>query len=55
MNIIKHRTYTLEFDVWEATQKAAEVEIDALILAITKSMSHCGNVKLSIVNEERQR
>lgn len=53
MNVINHRKYTLEFDVWEATQTAAEAEIDLLILAIKNSMSHCGNVKLTVVSEVR--
>lgn len=54
MNVINHRTYTLEFDVWEATQKEAEIEIDKVILTIKGSMSHCGNVKLTLSSEVRQ-
>lgn len=54
MNVINHRTYTLEFDVWEATQKQAEIEIDQIIGSIKNSMTHCGNVKLTMISEERQ-
>ncbi len=54
MNIIKRRRYLLEFDVWEATQKLAEVEIDKLILSMKTDMGHCGNVKLTILTEDRQ-
>lgn len=53
MNVINHRTYTLEFDVWEATQKVTEVEIDHLIFVIKNQMGHCGNVKLTLVSEAR--
>lgn len=53
MNVIRHRTYTLEFDVWEQTQKLADAEIDKVILHIKGGMGHCGNVKLTLVSEER--
>lgn len=51
MNIITHKKYLLEMDIWEALQKPAEAEVDQIILAIRQNMTHCGNVKLTIVSE----
>jgi hypothetical protein len=53
MNVIKHRVYRMEFDVWEATQNNAEAQIDKLLLA-AKDMTHCGNIKITLVSEERE-
>lgn len=52
MNVITHKRYLLEFDVWESTQKDAEKEIDNVINTIRHEMSHCGNVKLTIISEQ---
>lgn len=54
MNVIHHRVYTLECDVWEATQKQAQAEIDQVVLAIKAQLSHCGHVKLTLTSEARQ-
>jgi len=52
MNIIKHRKYIVEFDVWEAQQITAEAEFDT-VLAVLKGSSHLGNVRVHLESEER--
>jgi hypothetical protein len=53
MNVIKHRRYVIEFDVWEPTEKQAQKEIDAAILYITQHSTHLGHLKVRLEHEER--
>lgn len=54
MNVIKHRIYRLELDVWEPLEKRADEEIDGLIKHINSGLHHCAHVKMTKVSEERQ-
>lgn len=54
MNIVKHRVYKLELDIWEPLQPDAEREIDALIGFIKARLRHSGNVKITLESEARQ-
>lgn len=54
MNIVKHRVYKLEFDVWEPTEKAAQQEINAITQFIAEHSSHCGRLRFRLESEERQ-
>lgn len=53
MNIVRHRVYKLEFDVWEPMDKPAQAEIDAIIYFATRHSSHLGNLRITPVSEER--
>ena len=52
MNVIKHRTYKLELDVWEPIQKEAEKELDKLFKEVGTTLTHCGKVRLRLESED---
>jgi len=54
MNIVKHRVYKLEFDVWEPTEGKAQIEIDAILQYVIHHSSHMGNLRFRMESEERQ-
>ncbi len=53
MNIIKHRKYAIEFDVWEATEKLAQQEIDSILQFLVQNSKHLGHLKFRLESEER--
>lgn len=53
MNVVRHRVYKLEFDVWEPLDKKAQIEIDEIIRFAINHSSHLGNVRFGSVSEER--
>lgn len=53
MQVITHRIYTLELDVWEPLEEQVEKEIDSAIGAIKTYLSHAGNVKVTKTLEVR--
>jgi hypothetical protein len=53
MNIIKHRKYVIEFDVWEATEKLAQTEVDEIMQYLIRHGSHLGHLKFRLESEER--
>lgn len=53
MNIVRHRIYQIELDVWEPLQKLAELEIDEVFRKLRGLLLHSGNVRITLVSEER--
>ncbi len=55
MNDIYHRTYRLEFDVWDPQQKSVNDELDKIMFDLKARvlLPHAGNVKLTPISEER--
>ncbi len=53
MNIIKHRKYVIEFDVWEPKEKESQAEIDSFLQFLIKNSSHLGHLKFRLESEER--
>lgn len=55
MNDIYRRSYTLEFDVWDAQKKVTLDELDKLMFDLKNKilLPHAGNVKLTPVAEVR--
>lgn len=53
MNIVRHRVYKLEFDVWEPMEKDAQKEIDAIIYFAVHQSSHLGNLRVRPESDER--
>lgn len=53
MNIIRHRVYQIEFDVWEPHQTVVDAEMDKVIKQMKENLNHVGTLKLTLVSEER--
>lgn len=53
MNFVHHRKYVLEFDVWDPMKNEVDKEMDAVVLHVKKTLSHCGNVRLGLEVEQR--
>lgn len=55
MNDIYHRTYILEFDVWDPQKKIVDTEFDALVFDLKNKalLPHVGNLKIRLTTETR--
>ena len=53
MNIIRHRKYEIEFDVWEPHQRVCDAEMDAVVKHMKEQLGHTGNLKITLVSEDR--
>ncbi len=55
MNDIYHKTYLLEFDVWDPQKKITEGELDKIMFDLKNKvlLPHAGSVKLTPLAEER--